>query len=273
MRTLATQASSIYENVVWAAPAGNLFIRTGVDIRIVSREGATVVSRRLESNNEPYWFLFAAPNRDTFAATNLGGEYAVFKGTDLTPMAGPCRSGNGRLNSITEKYVALTSEPAIRSLYGRRIEVRDFCGGVVWSHEWEGRPAYPKLLTADRVLLLGTEAHIELISRDRSEWKLSWGKRNDVPRGYAKASVDGSVIGVLLRHFAGGSRIFDIPEKLVGATLVLLEGQSGRIIAKLPIRFPAQTFDFAISRDGRAVATLTDGDLMVAEINKSSEKQ
>lgn len=262
------------DNGIYGAAGGNFLVRTTNRIKLISSEGNMLIERILPIMRDGYnlkWEIQPSPSREKIYLT---GEHQlkVLNGNNLSLITS-CASGDfGKrrfLRSLSE-FSMLFEGPSRLGRYDLGYEIGKICETPEWRYDVElGGPFPLRLLDQSRTVSMHGGVLI-LQEYGKEKWRLKFDKRKgELIGNYALGDESGSLFALRLEKIVGGSDFFDTSGKLVEARIMVIRSHDGKILVEVPIK-PVESIspvqDFAVSRDGKCLAIMDEGELRVISI-------
>lgn len=123
-------------------------------------------------------------------------------------------------------------------------------------------------LNDELLVFRGAADHKSVMGVITVEGKIKF--RLELPKGDRQGRATGDERGdrfaIGIGTYRGGFAALDIPEKPVANRIVVLDSQSGRQLASVPIKVRSSVYEKQLSPDGHCLAILEDGILTIVEL-------
>jgi hypothetical protein len=126
----------------------------------------------------------------------------------------------------------------------------------------------------DGLLVAGGSSRIQFLTADGTKpvWQDSFDKHNDLVSDHVETSASGEILAIAVKSFSGGNKFLDISPRLRHERIVVYKSTNGSRIKEIRVSpDAASVFGFALSADGKTVATVADGYLEIVPINYGHE--
>jgi|WetSurMetagenome_2_1015567.scaffolds.fasta_scaffold67788_1 hypothetical protein len=272
-----TPTKSWHENALFAGSKGTLLIRTANKLTLISEDGNSIAKKVLSTeinDSRAYWWIYPFPNRQSFLLSEAHGQIEVINSGDLKTRA------NCTINEFAETVTGVSDNRTliksnVRSTTGKphamlRLAVKRTCGVLEFSFDFqpnEYSPMETHLLSDKKVLMAGSAPSIILYEEGKEQWRDSFDNKHDLIDYRVRADAQGMFFALLIKTFAGGSDFWDTNSHLKAMKVIVYSASNGKRLLEVPITpLPGSIFDFALSRDGKHLAILSDGELRLIPI-------
>lgn len=259
------------DNGIYGAAGGDFLVRTINSLKLISGEGMLIKERVLPAVRNGYnirWVIASSPSREQIYLR----EFRLLEVLDSKTLSLITSCGFGKsysLRGLSEDSM-LVEGPSRLGRYDSGYEVGKICGTPEWRFEvklGEGNPW--RLLDASRTVHIHKQSLI-LQEHGKEKWQLKFDEKKGGGIGnHILSDESGSVFALMLRKIVGGSDFFDTSGKVVEARIMVVRSHDGKILVEAPIK-PVESIspvqDFSISRDGKYLAIMDEGELRVVSI-------
>ena len=262
------------ENAFYSGSDGKLLVRTGLDLRLLSRDLETIAERKLSWTQQStgiHWGVIPFLDRSAFVLYDYGRDESTAELVSLDDLHVMKRCARNPFNEPTsalhDYLLAMLPSPARDPLL-RTAQVSEICGPVRYSYRWKGDPVDATLVSDDAMVLAGTAPVVKLVRHNEVIWQDSFDHHSEVALEEVAESANGGMVAIGVKRLAGGSDMFDIPRHLKSVKVVVYRGEDGSRLKAVQINpAPVSTFSFALSPDGALLAIVADGRLELHPIH------
>lgn len=260
------------DNGVWLGSNGNLLARAGDRLLLLSANMEHLGQREglVLNRNGVRVFWQVLPLRDRTAVLVSGDLWpekpvSLLSWDDLHRIKECMEDPYARIESVLDS--SLLAMSGMAKGLNRTIQIKEICGGLLGSYSWYGDPLGATLIDKNAVLLAGNGYSVRLIVDGKIRWTDAFDRKHDTVDGHVEVDRRGSVLAIAVKTFSAGNRLLDISSHLKNIRIVVYEAATGRRLMEIPVTpTPSVMFDFALSPQGNALATVSDGVLTTTPI-------
>lgn len=258
------------DNGIYGAAGGNFLVRTINSLKLISGEGELLIERVLPAIRNGYnlsWIVQPSPSREKIYLKEKLLEVLNSKNLSLITS---CGFGKSHPLELLSEDSMLVKGPSRLGRYDLGYEIGKVCETPEWRYDVElGGPSPWALLDQSRTVAIHRETLI-LQEHGREKWRLKFERKKGEGIGnYILSDQSGNVFALRLRKIVGGSDFFDTNGKVAEARIMVIRSHDGKILVEAPIK-PVESIspvqDFAVSRDGKYLAIMDEGELRVVSI-------
>jgi len=265
------------ENAILTGANGDLLIRTGAKLNLLSSQMQYLKDRELPSTldgTHVYWRIFPLPSRRGFLLHKLWGpdeSIGLYNWNDLKPIRECAYSPHDEPLSVSNKNILSFRPGRKENPLRREVSVSEICGSFQSAYAWDEEPMSAALADDSSIILAGGGPSVSLVANDKVQWKHVFNKKSDVVSNHVEVSADGQVLAMAVKEFRGGSRVFDISSKLKSIEVVVYQAKTGEKVLAVSVNpTPSSSFDFALSPLGDVLAIVSDGFMEIVPINPAT---